>query len=938
MARFLSGRITGRNFRRLPVLLAACFLAVAAPALDPGTEPLHSRLALSPNQVVATGQFDPGNEWQEVKFAKPVRGRYFRLDALSSQDGKPFAAVAELEMLDATGQLLKRDDWKIVFADSEEHEREDGSATNAIDGVESTHWHTQWSESPPAFPHRLILDLGRSVTLTGFRYLPRQGDVNVGGRIKDYQISVSDNLTEEHPPNKLLPKKVYLLSYFTDRDREGLHLAWSQDGYQWEPLNGGLSIFSPTLWGTNLVRDPCLLRAPDGTFRVVWTCNWTGNSIGYAASKDLIHWSDARELPVMAAEPDTLNCWAPEIYWDAKWEEYLIIWASAVKNHFLETLGQNDELGNQRIYSTTTKDFRTFTPTKLFYDPGFALIDPTIFQAPEGWRMIFKDETGNPPKKNLRMAVGDDLQGPFRAAGEPFSPKYVEGPAVFKAEGEFVCIFHYYGNNTWGAFKSRDLTNWADVSERLNMPPISHPGTVLEVPREILLALWETGRAEIGPAPETADLGLGYWIWTDAVEDKQTCRLWRAFEVPPGALVSLAMLRITADNGYRAFLDGREIGRGGDYNDLTEYNVTQLVTPGRHVLAVEGFNDALAAGMIAGLQIQMFNGQKMEIVSDASWWVVPGEEKNWTTRSQPRAGWKPARIVAFAGKFDWLRPKRVLSSPPLLPQSIYFWQRGWFLFSLLSVFAVAIVFSIRQGLRLTVQARSQKLLERERDRIARDIHDDLGAGLTQLTLLGELVLRETPPGTPTRGQLDSLCGKSRRLLGTMDELVWTVNSRRDTVQDFAAFVCEHAQEFLASTPIRCRLDVPHDLPPTPLDLPARRNLLLAVKEAVRNVARHSGATELFLQIRVIDEKLVVMLEDNGSGFDAEAAPSGRNGLRNMQERLSDVGGVGRITAAPGKGCKVVFILPLPSQRLAKKWFAALPGKIFRRNRATDLLS
>jgi signal transduction histidine kinase len=256
---------------------------------------------------------------------------------------------------------------------------------------------------------------------------------------------------------------------------------------------------------------------------------------------------------------------------------------------------------------------------------------------------------------------------------------------------------------------------------------------------------------------------------------------------------------------------------------------------------------------------------------------------------------------------------------------------------MLSVIAVAIVFSIRQGLKLTVQARSQKLLERERDRIARDIHDELGAGLTQLTLLGELVLRETPPGATTRAQLDSLCGKSRRLLGTMDELVWTVNSRRDTVHDFAAFVCEYAQEFLASTPIRCRLDVPDDLPPTPLDLPARRNLLLAVKEAVRNVAKHSNATELFLQIRVAEEKLVVTLEDNGTAFTGKAERNGRNGLRNMDERLSDIGGVCRVSATSTKGCRVVFRLPLHSPTLAKNPMAALAQKILRRHPRIETL-
>jgi signal transduction histidine kinase len=144
-----------------------------------------------------------------------------------------------------------------------------------------------------------------------------------------------------------------------------------------------------------------------------------------------------------------------------------------------------------------------------------------------------------------------------------------------------------------------------------------------------------------------------------------------------------------------------------------------------------------------------------------------------------------------------------------------------------------------------------------------------------------------------------------------------------------------AGEFLSSTPIRCRLDVPDDLPPTPLDLPARRNLLLAVKEAVRNAARHSGASELFLQIRVADEKLVVALEDNGTHFAPPTSRSGRNGLRNMGERLSDVGGVCRVTSTATKGCRVVFSLPLRPPTLAKNPLAALFGKLLRRKRSSE---
>ena len=190
------------------------------------------------------------------------------------------------------------------------------------------------------------------------------------------------------------------------------------------------------------------------------------------------------------------------------------------------------------------------------------------------------------------------------------------------------------------------------------------------------------------------------------------------------------------------------------------------------------------------------------------------------------------------------------------------------------------------------------------------MHDDLGSGLTQLTLLGELVLRETPSGAETRTRLHELCAKARSLLRSMDEIVWTVNPRRDTVKDFAAFVSEHAQEYLASTAIRCRQDVAEEMPDIPLDLPQRRNLLLAVKEAIRNAARHSGADEVHLEVGVVDNILTVAIQDNGRGFSPTDPQFNSNGLINMKHRLADIGGSSTLNAAPGKGCRITFQLPL----------------------------
>jgi beta-galactosidase len=141
--------------------------------------------------------FAPGSNLQEVRFPTAAHGRYFCLEALNAQDGKPFAAVAEITLLDTAGQALSTEGWTIGYVDSEEREREDATAENAIDGQTVNFWHTEWGATQPGFPHRLILDLGESRTIGGIRYTPRQGQDNVTGRIKDYRIFVADDLIKE---------------------------------------------------------------------------------------------------------------------------------------------------------------------------------------------------------------------------------------------------------------------------------------------------------------------------------------------------------------------------------------------------------------------------------------------------------------------------------------------------------------------------------------------------------------------------------------------------------------------------------------------------------------------------------------------------------------------------------------------------------------------
>ncbi len=415
-------------------------------------------------------------------------------------------------------------------------------------------------------------------------------------------------------------------------------------------------------------------------------------------------------------------------------------------------------------------------------------------------------------------------------------------------------------------------------------------------------------------------LGVGAWIWTTNATDKQTCRLWRAFTVPRDAALARAVLRITADNGYRIFLDGREIGRGGDWKYLTEYDLTSLMTPGLHVLAVEAFNDARDAGVILGLRMQFADGQTMEIFSDPSWRVVPGDEWHWQTRKHPGASWFPARIVGFTGSQPWWLLPYIIYAPPSLPGVLSFWQQSWFLGLLLAVCLAVVAICVRQAAQLAVHTRAQRMLERERARIARDIHDDLGARLTQLVLLGEVARSELPAQSEARAQIDQVCDQARDLSHAMDEVIWAVNSRRDKLRDFASYVCKYAQLFLASTPIRCRLDVEPEIPAIAFDLPVRRNLFLAIKEALNNAAKHSGAGELFVRIHRQKHELRVVVEDDGRGFDPAGANLERNGMTNMSQRMQEAGGHCRVVSEPGCGCLVEFTVPLSRASRLSRWF------------------
>ncbi len=289
-------------------------------------------------------------------------------------------------------------------------------------------------------------------------------------------------------PTGEIGDRVYLFTFFRKPNgNDGLHLAWSRDGYRWEELGTATHTWIQPTLGDKCMRDPCLRQGPDGTFHLVWTTGWGDKGFGYANSRDLIHWSPQRLIPVNEKIAGAKNTWAPELFFDAKTEKWLIFWATTVEGRFPETAHGGDH--NHRQYYVTTKDFQSFSETRLFFDPGHNCIDATMLEADGKYYLIYKDE--RPGKKQLHWCSAMTAEGPW---GPPSAPlpkpgKMVEGPSAIRIGEEFFVFFDVYTNHRYSAVKSRDFSRWEDLSNQVSFPQGFRHGTVLEVSKDLIEAL-----------------------------------------------------------------------------------------------------------------------------------------------------------------------------------------------------------------------------------------------------------------------------------------------------------------------------------------------------------------------------------------------------------------------------------------------------------------
>ncbi|HEU4553417.1 MAG TPA: DUF4038 domain-containing protein [Chitinophaga sp.] len=324
-------------------------------------------------------------------------------------------------------------------------------------------------------------------------YNPRNGHVTYIGKYPNKGVTTFDPPGRQQDGNDWVlvldtyvpGKEVYLFTSFREPATDGLHLLYSYDAYHW--LDLGRSLLQPTVGEKKLMRDPSMIQGPDGTFRLVWTSGWKGDKgFGYASSKDLLHWSEQRAINVMQKEPATVNVWAPELFYDKEHSQYIIIWASTIPHRFPK--GKEDEDNNHRMYYTTTKDFITFTPARLFLDPGFSVIDCVIVQqAPGKYVLVLKDNTR--PERDIKAAFGTQALGPYKNVSKAFTPPFTEGPTVVKAGNEWLIYFDAYRDKQYGAVKTTDFKTFTDISGDVLVPEGHKHGTILKVKEDVLNAL-----------------------------------------------------------------------------------------------------------------------------------------------------------------------------------------------------------------------------------------------------------------------------------------------------------------------------------------------------------------------------------------------------------------------------------------------------------------
>jgi signal transduction histidine kinase len=291
-------------------------------------------------------------------------------------------------------------------------------------------------------------------------------------------------------------------------------------------------------------------------------------------------------------------------------------------------------------------------------------------------------------------------------------------------------------------------------------------------------------------------------------------------------------------------------------------------------------------------------------------WMEAGAQRSAPYSYVPH-GHYSFRVSAHNGDGVWSEVPATLN----LAIQPYYWETwafrvaSWLGGVVLVSGIVAAVLRHRLNFRMQALER-QRAIERERTRIAQDMHDEIGSRLTKADMVARRVAADARNFSDSSDNVNVLCKTLDDITVTLDAVVWAVNPQHDTLDGLANYLTRFSQEFFAGTEISCELNIPADLPAVPLTAAVRHNLFLAFKEALNNAAKHALPSDVAVNVTLEDLRLTLEVRDNGVGFDPRLKRSGGRGLDIMQNRLSAIGGSCEVISGPGQGTRVRFELSL----------------------------
>jgi len=320
---------------------------------------------------------------------------------------------------------------------------------------------------------------------------------------------------------------VFVSTSFHEPATDGLRFIWSRDGVRWDSVAG--VFLRPEVGAQRVMRDPSIVRGPDGVFHLVWTSSWRGDrGFGYSCSRDLIHWAPQRFIPT-GMDTTTVNTWAPELFYDDDEQLFYVVWASCVPGRFPDKLEAHDN--NQRLYFMTTKDFRTFSEAQLYYDSDFSAIDATLVKrGRRDYVMVVKDNTR--PMRNIRVAFGASARGPWSEASAPFTEQFTEGPSTARVGDWWYIYYDSYRLGVYGAHRTQDFKTFEDVTDKVRFPVGHKHGTVFRADERLVEHLLRYHRDRVHysgttvATPERHDGGLPPVVGVHNIQTMRGARPW----------------------------------------------------------------------------------------------------------------------------------------------------------------------------------------------------------------------------------------------------------------------------------------------------------------------------------------------------------------------------------------------------------------------------